>query len=111
MKALELDAVSTRPIKDRRREPRYVPGVAETYVGWWEGGSFRAELGTLRNFSVGGAAIDLEADPGETEAVWLCVVGPGRVIWTPARLLGREGRVVRIRFAEPFPFDLFELLI
>ena len=99
------------PLVDRRREPRYVPGVAEAYIGWWEGETFRAELGKLRNLSVGGAAIELEADPGDTDAVWLCVVGPGRVTWMPARLVGREGRVGRIQFAEPFPDDLFELLV
>lgn len=99
------------PLADHRREPRYVPGVADAYVGWWEGESFRAELGTLRNFSVRGAAIELEADLGDTEGVWLCVVGPGRVIWMPARLVGRAARVLRIQFAEPFADDLFELLV
>ncbi|MDR3635308.1 MAG: PilZ domain-containing protein [Isosphaeraceae bacterium] len=102
---------SSCPREGRRREPRFVPGEANAYVGWWEGETFRAELCTLRNFSTGGAALELAAsiDPGET--VCFCVVGRGPVNWTPARVVGREGQVARIEFAGPFPYELFELLV
>lgn len=65
----------------------------------------------LRNFSVGGAAIEVGVELGGAETVWLCIVGPGRVNWTPARVMGREVSVVRVQFAQQLPYDLFELLV
>lgn len=98
---------------ERRREPRYVPANPGTYLGWWEGEEFLAEPGTLCNFSEGGAAIAMDADlpGGAKDSVWLCVADRGRVEWVPARLVGQDGRVVRIQFQQPLPFALFNLLI
>ena len=96
---------------DRRREPRYEPGEASVHLGWWEGDEFRAELGTLRNVSRGGAAVRFQTELDLPESVWLCVVGPGRVNWTAARLVDRDGRIVRIQFAEPLTHELFGLLV
>jgi len=108
----ELSGISAPlPSSDRRREPRYVPGETIVYLGWWEGAKFRAELGLLQNFSAGGAAVEIAAEPDAAEPVWLCVAGPGRVTWMPARQVGREGRAIRLQFAEPMPYELFELLV
>lgn len=96
---------------DRRRAPRFKPVIENAFLGWWEGDSFCAEQGALRNVSEGGAAIELEHLPPNVETVWLCVAGPGRVTWAPARLSGHEGRVARLAFTEPFPDELFELLV
>lgn len=100
-----------RPAREeRRRHPRYAPFNPRVYVGWWRGEAFITERGVLKNFSEGGAAVALKADPGPAESVWLCIVGPGRVNWTPARVVGREVSVVRMQFAEPLPYELFALL-
>lgn len=98
---------------ERRREPRYTPGNTGAYLGWWEGEAFRAELGTLCNFSEGGAAIAVDVDVREREndTVWLCITGHGQVDWVPAQLLDQDGRVARLRFHERLPYALFELLI
>lgn len=88
-----------------------MPVTVSVYIGWWENDSFRAELGLLRNVSTSGAAVDIEADLSAVETVWLCIVGPGRVTWAPARLAGYEGRLARLHFPEPFPYELFELLV
>lgn len=97
--------------EERRTEPRYVPVTVSVYIGWWENESFRAELGLLRNVSTTGAAVDIDADLSAVDTVWLCIVGPGRVTWAPARLAGHEGRLARLQFPEPFPYELFELLV
>lgn len=96
---------------DRRQEPRYVPVMECAYLGWWEGESFRTEVGRLTNISAGGAALDVGDDPGIGETVWLCVVGPSRTGWVAARLLGRHGRISRMVFAERFPYALFKSVV
>ena len=53
--------------------------------------------------------IGAEVELGET--VWLCVVDLSPVQWVAARLVGREGRVVRLQFAEPFPYELLEAVV
>ncbi|MDR3637747.1 MAG: hypothetical protein P4L84_28330 [Isosphaeraceae bacterium] len=119
MKTSELEPDLPQPakkpgetaIEDRRHGFRYQPVVEKAYLGWWEAESFRAELGVLRNISAGGAAVELESRLAHVDTVWFCVAGPGRVTWTPARLAGQEGRVLRLSFTEPFPNDLFELLV
>jgi hypothetical protein len=94
-----------------QKEARYRPVIETAYVGWWEGESFRAVLGVLRDVSAGGAAVVLEDAPPGVETVWLCVAGPGRVTWTPARVAGRENGVLRLCFTERFPDELFDLLV
>ena len=60
----QLSGISApQPYSDRRREPRYVPGETSVHLGWWEGEQFRAEPGVLRNFSAGGAAVEIAAEP------------------------------------------------
>ena len=96
---------------DQRQEPRYVPTLERAYLGWWEGESFRTALGRLANISAGGAALDVRDDPGVGETVWLCVVGPNRMGWVAARLLGRHGTIIRMVFAERFPYELFKSVV
>lgn len=96
---------------DQRQETRYVPVMERAYLGWWEGESFRTELGRLANISAGGAALDVRDDPGVGEAVWLCVIGPNRMGWVAARLLGRHGTICRMAFAERFPYELFKSVV
>lgn len=98
-------------VDDRRQEPRYVPVMERAYLGWWEGESFRTEVGRLANISAGGAALDVRNDPGDGEAVWLCVIGPNRPGWVAARLLGRHGAICRMVFAERFPYELFKSVV
>ena len=98
-------------VDDRRQEPRYAPVMERAYLGWWEGESFRTELGRLANISAGGAALEVRSDPGVGEVVWLCVIGPNRLGWVPARLLGRNGRIRRMVFAERFPYELFTSVV
>jgi hypothetical protein len=95
---------------ERRAEPRYRSSAGTTFLGWWEGETFRAEPGALRDFSAGGAAVEIAAELPSTEEVWLCIAGPGRVHWAAARLVGRGTRV-RIQFAAPLPGDLFAMLL
>lgn len=96
---------------DQRQEPRYVPVLERAYLGWWEGETFRTELGRLANISAGGAALDVYHDPGVGQTVWLCVVGPNRMGWVAARLLGRHGTISRMVFAERFPYELFKSVV
>lgn len=98
-------------VEERRREPRYVPVMERAYLGWWVGETFRTELGRLANISAGGAALDIATDPGVGESVWLCVIGPNRMGWVAARLLARDGNLVRMVFAERFPYELFKSVV
>lgn len=96
---------------DRRQDPRYVPVMESAYLGWWEGKTLRAELGVLWNISAGGAALDVDVALEAGETVWICVIDLVPVRWFPARLLGCEGRVVRIQFAETFPYELLQRVV
>lgn len=96
---------------DRRKEPRYVPVMENAYLGWWEGETFRSELGKLANISAGGAALEVAGEPSSGETVWLCVVGPQRPDWVPARLLGRLGSTARMAFVENLPYELFKTVV
>ena len=96
---------------DRRLEPRYVPVMESAYLGWWEGETLRAELGVLWNISAGGAALDVDVALEAGETVWLCVIDLVPVRWVAARVLGRDGRVVRLQFAERFPFELLDRVV
>lgn len=100
-----------RELEDRRKFPRYVPALDHAYLGWWEGEVFRTEPGWVENISCGGAALDVETDPGAGATVWLCVVGPERTVWVSARLLERRGRIVRLEFLERFPHQLFRTVV
>lgn len=119
MARAEFDAEETsaasnktpRELEDRRKYPRYVPAMDHAYLGWWEGEAFRTEPGWIENISCGGAALDVETDPGAGQTVWLCVVGPERTVWVSARLLERHGRIVRIEFLERFPHQLFKTVV
>ncbi|MDR3638868.1 MAG: hypothetical protein P4L84_33990 [Isosphaeraceae bacterium] len=88
-----------------------MPVLERAYLGWWEGESFRTELGKLANISSGGAALEVAAETGAVESVWLCVIGPQRMDWVAARLLGRQGTVARMVFAEQFPYELFKSVV
>jgi hypothetical protein len=85
--------------------------MESAYLGWWEGQTLRAELGLLWNISAGGAAMDVGVELETGETVWLCVVDLAPVRWVAARVAGREGRVVRLQFAEPFPYQLLETVV
>lgn len=100
-----------RTAVERRRNPRYRPLAASAYIGWWEGDAFRTELVVIQNISLGGVAVGIQTLPGGVSTVWICLVGPGRVTWVPARLLAVEGRVARLQFAEPCGDDLIAPLI
>ena len=107
----EREAALSRVREDRRRELRYAPGDRTIRLGWWHDDDFHIEVGALRNFSAGGSAIELGSGHCPSETVWVCIVGPGRVEWMPGRVVGLEGNVVRVRFAETLPDKLFTLLI
>ena len=113
--ALEPDDVTSDAYSsaraDRRSEPRYVPVMETAYLGWWEGETLRAELGVLWIISAGGAALDVDVQLEAGETVWVCVIDLVPVRWFAARLLGRDGRVLRLQFAEPFPFELLERVV
>jgi hypothetical protein len=96
---------------ERRAEPRYRSTTGKTFLGWWEAETFRAELGTLRDVSAGGAAVEITAGLPSTDEVWLCITGPGRVHWAAARVVGRGTQVAHLAFAEPLSHELFALLI
>lgn len=112
---VELDRTTTASDSheraDRRKEPRYVPVMESAYLGWWDGDTMRAELGVLWNISAGGAAVDVAADLDVGQTVWLCVLDLGPARWFAARLVGREGRVARLQFAEPFPYELLDTVV
>lgn len=94
---------SAEPGKGRQR----LPARSHAYLGWWDGDTFRAEPGWLEGLSGADAALEIEADPGPGNAVWLCVVSPGHTAWVPARLVERSGRQVRLAFTERFPLETF----
>ena len=92
---------------DACTERRYLPARNHAYLGWWDGDAFRTEPGWLEGLSAVDAALEIEADPGPGNAVWLCVVCPERTAWVPARLAERCGRQVRVAFTERFPYETF----
>ncbi|MDR3638837.1 MAG: PilZ domain-containing protein [Isosphaeraceae bacterium] len=97
--------------RDRRKEPRYVPVMESAYLGWWEGETLRAELGVLWNISAGGAAMDVAVEVETGDTVWLCIVDLTPVRWVAARVVGREERMVRMQFAEPFACERLERVV
>lgn len=96
---------------ERRRNPRYRPLSANAYIGWWEGDTFRTELSVIHDISINGAAVGFELLPGTAATIWLCLVGPGRVTWVPAKLVAVDDQVARLEFAEPCGDDLLAPLI
>ena len=119
METAGLDAEQTREARtparshllERRREPRFVPVINHAYLAWREGAACHAEAGWLQNISAGGAALDVEADPGPGATAWLCVVCPKRTSWVSARVLQRHGRVVRMQFIERLPHETFVAVV
>jgi c-di-GMP-binding flagellar brake protein YcgR len=113
---ISLDAILEKH-QERRTWQRYPARETRATLFWDEPDVRRAIQGELLNISGGGAAIIAEAAPPDDRPVWL---GLGK---DPLPINGIEARlvifsldpsgltVVRLRFIDPCPMELFELAI
>lgn len=78
--------------RDRRETVRYEPRDTRCLVGWVESGAFRPVRGRLRNFSQGGALIEIEEPPHRREPIWVLLGDRDGAGWI-------EGRAVDVQSA------------
>ena len=76
-----------RPIRDRRKEARYIPALRRAQIGWWDAGTFRTAEVWTENLSRSGAALLAEDFPAEARTVLLRLSRQARADWYAARVV------------------------
>jgi hypothetical protein len=100
---------------DRRSTQRYRAFWPEASLGWDDGTGFRSVSASLRDISLGGAALLSREAPragtialvrldGARESEWIeaTVVEARKTSWVP-----QTPRLVRLKFRAPCPYDFF----
>lgn len=110
------EGAPARSGRDRRKESRYIPYCRRAYLGWWAGDEYRTLTARIENLSRSGAALLVDEFPESVSEVWLCLIGPVRADWYPARMVGIApsggvGRVVRIALDESLSYEVFKSIV
>jgi hypothetical protein len=104
---------------ERRSASRYATPGTPVLIAWGEGPDYRTTAGTLTDISLGGCAVQVTTLPPKRGAVSIRLTGPAPSPWIQASVLeaikrGRFAwtrRIVRLRFTESCPYDLFKAAI
>lgn len=93
---------------DRRSAPRHVPTFDRIRLGYGEGRAFRQAAARLRDLSIGGAGVALDAPPSWAGPVWIGLEGMPIDRWLLAEVVrfepdGRGGWRAGLKFAERCP--------
>ena len=109
------------PKNDRRNAHRYALSRNKIHVGWWEGQRFRSIPARLRDLSLSGALIELEAGSSCPSGVktWICLADQSPARWVQAESKGVElcsqpagtATVVRLKFLDAFPYESFKAAV
>jgi hypothetical protein len=104
---------------ERRTTMRYAASGTPLLIAWSEGDGHRTAAGTLINISLGGCAAEVPAFPPTDEALWVRLKDSASSPWIQASVVetikrGRFAwtrRIVRLRFVDACPYDLFKAAI
>jgi hypothetical protein len=104
---------------ERRAASRYAANRPPAFLGWYEGDAYRTTRVRVVDVSVLGMLVEVQAFPPPSGDVWLSLVGQKPSQWLEVgvvrtsrqwRLLGLR-RLVRLKFLEACPYDLFKTAI
>ncbi len=104
---------------DRRNAHRYAPAKDNIRLGWWQGQLFCTSSARLRNLSLSGALVELEAGAVEPAGAktWLCLVEQTGAHWVEAEVVEvcseqpDTSSMLRLKFLDPFPYELFKAAV
>jgi hypothetical protein len=104
---------------DRRITQRYEAGGTPVVFTWREMEEYRTIEGRLQDISLGGVAALTPESPPHGVPIWFRLRDDDRSAWIPAWVVGnaRSGlfglgpRVLRVRFHEACPYDVFKAAI
>jgi hypothetical protein len=104
---------------ERRTTVRYPTPSTSVLIGWREGDGHRTTSGTLIDISLGGCAAQVTDFPPREGTVWFRLTGSDSLPWIQAEViatikkgsLGWTRRLVRLRFIESCPYDVFKLAV
>jgi hypothetical protein len=104
---------------ERRSTLRYTTAGTPILIAWGEGDGHQAAAGSLINISLGGCAAQVTTFPPKEGALWIRLTGSASSPWTQASVVEmiKRGsfawtrRVLRIRFIDGCPYELFKAAI
>ena len=104
---------------DRRHAQRYATSGTSGIIGWSEGDEQRTTPATLIDISLGGCAAHVTIFPPTESPVWVRLVSLPSSPWIEASVVAtvKRGsfawtkRLVRLRFVEGCPYDVFKAAI
>ena len=104
---------------DRRIAPRYAAGGTTVVLSWNKDDEHHTVGATLQDISLGGGSALAEEAPPVGSLVWFRLLGDDRTPWigvniiavTRTGLLRLGPRLVRWRFRDPCPYQVFKSAI
>src|SRR5262245_33670031 len=104
---------------DRRIAPRYLAGGTTVVLSWNKDDSHKSVRATLQDISLGGGAALAEEAPPVGSLVWFRLFGDDQTPWIGINIIAvsRTGllrlgpRLVRWRFRDPCPYQVFKSAI
>src|SRR3954470_12302450 len=105
--------------RDRRNARRYAAGGTLAVLTWAEGDDMRTASARLRDISLAGGSALVESPPPKGTLVWFRLQSDLYSNWLGAYIigvsrtgvLGRGPRLVRWRFRETCPYEIFKAAI
>src|SRR5947209_5811143 len=101
--------------RDRRIAQRYSAGGTAAVLTWTDGDDSRTVPAILRDISIGGGSALVDTPPPKGRLVWFRLRSDKHSAWIGAviigisrtGMLGRGPRLVRWRFRETCPYEVF----